>query len=300
MSFFAVDIDGTLANCDHRLHHVSGGRKQWNAFFADMVSDTLYEETHEVMQALQKAGHTAIIVSARPDNYREITERWLADHNVRYTKLYMRKAEDFRKDSIVKKEILDQITAEWGKPWLAIDDRDQVCKMWKDNGVFVMRVNEREEAVNGSPNYYIMVGPSGAGKDHLISVDPVLRDCFSVSSDKLRAILCKDFKDQSRNTLVFQTAHRMIRASLENGMDTVFNATNIRTADRKAAVKIAPEGCKIHYVVVNRPIEQKLRDGGWRNEVAGLIERHDNTFKSNLKDIMRGDNLGVNVIDRRM
>jgi hypothetical protein len=30
-----VDLDGTLADCTHRLHHVRGhGRKNWEAFFA--------------------------------------------------------------------------------------------------------------------------------------------------------------------------------------------------------------------------------------------------------------------------
>lgn len=37
-----IDIDGTLADCRHRLHHVLPGRKRdWDAFFGEMDDDDL-------------------------------------------------------------------------------------------------------------------------------------------------------------------------------------------------------------------------------------------------------------------
>ena len=33
------DIDGVLADVRHRLRHVEGPRKQWDAFFAVVVSE---------------------------------------------------------------------------------------------------------------------------------------------------------------------------------------------------------------------------------------------------------------------
>ena len=33
------DIDGTLADCSHRLHHVTGDKRDWNKFFAEMSED---------------------------------------------------------------------------------------------------------------------------------------------------------------------------------------------------------------------------------------------------------------------
>src|SRR5690606_8383188 len=52
------------------------------------------------------------------------------------------------------------------------------------------------------------------------------------------------------------------------------------------------------YVVVNRSLEDKEATGGWRNEVPGLIRKHDDVFAENEKDILRGDNV-ANVIDTR-
>ncbi|AUR83246.1 HAD-like domain protein [Vibrio phage 1.032.O._10N.261.54.F5] len=37
------DLDGTLALCDHRRHHVEGTVKNWDAFFAECDRDTVNE-----------------------------------------------------------------------------------------------------------------------------------------------------------------------------------------------------------------------------------------------------------------
>ena len=34
MKAFIFDIDGTLADASHRLHHIQNGNKDWDAFFA--------------------------------------------------------------------------------------------------------------------------------------------------------------------------------------------------------------------------------------------------------------------------
>ena len=31
--FIIVDIDGTIADCSHRLHYIKGEKKDWNSFF---------------------------------------------------------------------------------------------------------------------------------------------------------------------------------------------------------------------------------------------------------------------------
>lgn len=68
---------------------------------------------------------------------------------------------------------------------------------------------------------------------------------------------------------------------------------------------LAPDGVGVRYVVVDRPLADKRRDGGWRNDVMigdkNLIEAHHERFKSQLKDILRGDGLPqVSVVDLRV
>ena len=72
----------------------------------------------------------------------------------------------------------------------------------------------------------------------------------------------------------------------------VFDATNIRNKDRISVVNCAPPTTQIEYHVINRTMEEKYRDGGWRNDLGfDLIAKHEQTFRSNLKDILSGDSL---------
>jgi hypothetical protein len=49
-----VDLDGTLADCTHRLHHIRGERaKNWDAFFAACHLD----QPNPAIVALAKALH---------------------------------------------------------------------------------------------------------------------------------------------------------------------------------------------------------------------------------------------------
>lgn len=143
------DLDGTLADCTHRQHHVQGeGKKDWKAFFATMSEDELNENLNYILQDLWTMGNEIWFVSARPDNYRDVTEKWLYD-KAKWSlgadrKLIMRKAGDFRADTIVKQEILDQIKAEGVEILVAFDDRSSVVQMWRDNGVFCCQVAQHD------------------------------------------------------------------------------------------------------------------------------------------------------------
>jgi len=88
------------------------------------------------------------------------------------------------------------------------------------------------------------------------------------------------------------------RSLLLQGIDVVFDATNIKNKDRRAVVNCAPERVNIKYIVIDRPVCGKLDDRDWRPE--WLIEKHHNTMKSNIKDILNGDGFEhVTVEDHR-
>jgi nicotinamidase-related amidase len=134
------DIDGTLADCTHRLHHIQTKPKDWDGFFAAMSGDTLIKPVAELLDAfVHQYRHTIVLCSGRPETYREPTEKWLAMCGIKWSRLYMRQAGDRRDDSIVKKELLDQIRADGWKPFLAIDDRQRVVDMWRANGLVCLQ-----------------------------------------------------------------------------------------------------------------------------------------------------------------
>jgi hypothetical protein len=143
------DIDGTLANIEHRLDYVRSKPKNWAAFDAGIPNDKANLPVVRVFHALYNEGHTLIFASGRNERSREATVTWLSKYDLwspGRSKLYMRKADDFRSDDIVKQEILDEIIADYGrKPDMVFDDRPRVVRMWRDNGIFVFNVYQGEE-----------------------------------------------------------------------------------------------------------------------------------------------------------
>jgi hypothetical protein len=141
------DIDGTIANIEHRLDYVRSKPKNWKAFDAGIPNDKVNEPVAEVFDAMIMGGHTVILASGRSERTRIATQDWLRKNGFgMYQKLYMRKADDFRGDDIVKREILDEIVADWGrKPDMVFDDRPRVVRMWREEGIFVFNVYQGDE-----------------------------------------------------------------------------------------------------------------------------------------------------------
>lgn len=142
------DLDGTLANIEHRLDYVRSKPKNWKAFEAGISNDKVNEPVAEAFHALKAAGNDIIFASGRNECSRDATMKWLQDNNLwdYRTKLYMRKADDYRCDSIVKDEIIDEIVADYGKlPDMWFDDRPRVVKAVRKRGIFVFDVYQGEE-----------------------------------------------------------------------------------------------------------------------------------------------------------
>lgn len=135
---FIVDIDGTLANAEHRLHHIQKKPKDWDAFFEGCSNDAPFPHMQFLICNMALTAYI-IFMSGRPERTRDATEKWLRRHGFKYdlspTVLYMRADGDRRDDSIVKFELLERARADGWEPIMAFDDRDRVVKMWRDNGI---------------------------------------------------------------------------------------------------------------------------------------------------------------------
>jgi predicted kinase len=139
------DLDGTLTNLDHRRHLVKdlaeGQKPDWDKFFSECGKDVPRKDIIAKMHEARAAGHEVIICSARPEDYRDDTQDWLSKHGAIYDRLIMRKHKDYRKDTIVKKEMLDKYLCK-SKIVRVYDDRPVVIDMWRDNGLEVVDVGD--------------------------------------------------------------------------------------------------------------------------------------------------------------
>lgn len=135
---FIFDLDGTLANGDHRLHHIKNDPKDWTAFYAACGADEPIRHLIEVLIAL---GHTfqIFIVSGRSDEVRTETMAWLRHHlgstYLMETDVIMRKHGDHRNDDVLKIEMLAEVRAMGYEPLMAFDDRNRVVEAWRRAGV---------------------------------------------------------------------------------------------------------------------------------------------------------------------
>lgn len=151
-----VDIDGTLADCTHRLHFIKDKPKNWPAFFDACGGDTPIKTVIALVHSLRTGcptavpiGNRLIFCSGRPERTRAMTVRWLLDQSLLAKPpgeeghghpLYMRADNDFREDSIIKRELLAQIRAAGFDPVLAVDDRQRVVDMYRAEGIVVAQM----------------------------------------------------------------------------------------------------------------------------------------------------------------
>jgi FMN phosphatase YigB (HAD superfamily) len=135
------DIDGTLADVTHRRQYVATKPKNWAAWNAGMSRDTVHEDIRWMLMKLRRApGSQTILCSGRSDDTREVTEKWLSDNRIPFDALFMRRAGDYRQDSIVKVQLLQQIRQWHGEPFIWFDDRQQVVDAIRAEGVRVCQV----------------------------------------------------------------------------------------------------------------------------------------------------------------
>lgn len=306
--FVVFDLDGTLADIRHRVHHVRGTRPDWESFFAECVHDVPNPPVVNALRAHVFAGDRVEVWSARSDIVRAQTEAWLWAQGIDPRRLvHMRAAGDNTPDTVLKRHWLNQLH-ETERPDVVYDDRQRVVDMWREEGIACFQVTANWEddariiAPIVNPLLTVMVGPSCGGKSTWVKFnappDQVL------SSDALRVAYTGWIEDQSRNEDVFYALHKVAKARLECGLPVTIDATNLRRKDRLACAALAPAGAAVRYVVCDRPLPQKLATAGWRASVrigdVSLIEAHDQRFRSQLRDIMAGDNLpNVTVLDER-
>lgn len=135
-----VDIDGTLANCDHRKHFMEQKPKDWDSFYRESVNDSVNHWCSYLLREIfEKNDLTILLVTGRPAQYRSSTQDWLEQEEICYAYLFMRQRGDFRKDAIVKQEIYEREIKGKYEVVFVIDDRRQCVDMWRAQGLVCLQ-----------------------------------------------------------------------------------------------------------------------------------------------------------------
>ncbi|KAA1378533.1 phosphatase domain-containing protein [Aeromicrobium fastidiosum] len=129
------DLDGTLCDTSEIVHLIEGDDKDFAAFHAASATCPAHEDVVEAAREQHEKGRAVIVVTSREFVWRDLSLDWLVAHDVPYDALYMRIVGDYRKDVVIKKEILQQIADDGFTPLEAWDDKESVLELWRDNGI---------------------------------------------------------------------------------------------------------------------------------------------------------------------
>ncbi len=163
--FIICDIDGTIANFQHRKHHIQKCHESagidnterhvisgpdWNAFNAACVDDPPVEDIIHILRTFQDQA-TILLITGRSDLYQAYTLAWLHKHRVPWDILRMRKQGDYRSDVDVKREIYAIINMQYlarhssnMHTLFVLEDRDKVVAMWRELGLTCLQVAKGE------------------------------------------------------------------------------------------------------------------------------------------------------------
>ena len=134
-----VDLDGTLCNCEHRLHLVK--EKKWDEFHAACKFDEPNEWCKDLVIRYMR-DHQIIFLTGRHESARGLTEKWLKQHlkleDSEYV-LHMRPDRDWRPNTAFKEEIYNEFIKDYWDVVFAIEDRDRVIKMWRRLGLVALQ-----------------------------------------------------------------------------------------------------------------------------------------------------------------
>lgn len=146
--YVVFDIDGTLADCKHREHHVTEKTpKDWDTFKSLIPLDEVIEEIATLLKIMHTAGYRVVLLTGRDESCRKDTVEWMAKHNLPFDRLWMRANDDYRPDYECKRELMeDIIDTLWYKPLIVFEDRISVINVWKDMGIFVADINQKKRS----------------------------------------------------------------------------------------------------------------------------------------------------------
>ena len=159
MQYIVCDIDGTVADCKHRLHYIrrlAPVPNDYDAFYEACDKDTPIKP---IINILKRHWHSYSIVflTGRRESVRQKTVDWLdkyvtkgitcnpmVDERVEYD-LLMRPNGDRRHDTIVKPELLDkffegELFSDKSNVAFILEDRNSMVKEWRELGYTCLQV----------------------------------------------------------------------------------------------------------------------------------------------------------------
>lgn len=125
------------------------------------------------------------------------------------------------------------------------------------------------------PKFYMLCGLPASGKSHYaldfqrIMSNETNEKAVIVSSDNIRKELYGDENIQGNPEEVFNLVHERILQSLNNGVNVIYDATNLKRKYRLGILNKLPKFIKTECRIVWKPIYQCIKDDSNRERSVG-------------------------------
>lgn len=133
------DADGTLVDVRGIRHYVRGKWRDFDSFHRSSYFSPPNQHVVDMAFDAHREGFAVVVVTAREEKYRDVTQAWMDKHDVPYENIYMRSLGDGRKDAVVKAEMLQSILDDYDVVH-AVDDNPAVNDVWRTANILTTHV----------------------------------------------------------------------------------------------------------------------------------------------------------------
>jgi len=147
IKLYVFDLDGTLADISHRLPFIRSKPKNWKKFLSTTDKDVPIQWVIDLLKIVSSEGEV-LILTGRENIARDQTIEWLYHNDITtyFDYLIMRPKGDYRQDTIVKPELLDNFLRDNDyEVQFIVEDRQQVVDKWRELGYNVLQSDAWEE-----------------------------------------------------------------------------------------------------------------------------------------------------------
>lgn len=135
------DFDKTLADTDAyiaaALSELGDGPvdpQMWDPYIHASIEAPPIGWVLALARSEARAGNAVLVVTARSERWRAVTDEWLLNHPIPHTELVMRAVGDTRPDEAVKADLLVELRRRYDVG-LAVEDSVPVLAMWNRHEV---------------------------------------------------------------------------------------------------------------------------------------------------------------------
>jgi hypothetical protein len=131
-----VDIDHTISDAAWRDHLLG----QWDVYYDEGLKDKPIRFAAELVQMAHLCGREIVANTARPENARAVTVRWMVTHGVPIDVILMRAEGDHRGSAEVKADNVKLAFPDLSVIDFVLEDRDDCVAAYRQMGLNVLQI----------------------------------------------------------------------------------------------------------------------------------------------------------------